>query len=174
MALVNIKTGKGRQKFVEFVVVGDEDKGCKLGDIRWVWWDRSKSSPMLKVEWTSKERIHVKEIRLHADYLRRGWKLLRDMYTEDPERKQHWEDFEAFAKAQVSDPLGMAGREFPEEYLPKALVEMRKKAAVEKAKRSEFVFPTEKRAAEAPVVEPEEKPKEKPASGRKRSERAQG
>jgi hypothetical protein len=194
MALVNIKTGKGRQKFVEFVVVGDEDKGCKLGDIRWVWWDRSKSSPMLKVEWTSKERIHVKEIRLHADYLRRGWRLLRDMYAEDTEKAHHFADFEAFAQAQVQNPVGMKGEPFPEDRLPVKLQEMRSAQRKAEAEKVDFVFPsdgkgimtsderTELDEARAQLGLPpkdkpgsEEEPKQEPkARGRKRIERAQG
>lgn len=144
MAVVNIKTGRKRNKYVEFVVVGDEAKGCKLGDIRWVWWDRHKSSPMLKIDYRDpKERTQVKEIRLDGDYQQRGWRLLRDMYAEDPDRAKYWDDFVAFAEAQHTNPLGMEGKKFPDDRLPTALLEMRKRGSVAKAERTEFVFPSD-------------------------------
>lgn len=142
MALVDIKTGMQRKKFVEFIVVGDEAPGCRLGDIRWAWWDRHKTSPMLRIEYRDKNRTEVKEIGLDADYQARGWKLLREMYRDDPAKAKHWDDFVAFADAQMDNPIGMAGKAFPEQYLPTALVEMRKKSAVSIAERTEFVFPS--------------------------------
>ncbi len=151
MALVDIHTGKNRIKYTEYVVVGDEAKGCKLGDIRWVQWDRHKSSPMLEVFWVDpKTRTRVGRIQLAPEFEKRGWRLLRDMYEAEPAKRKHWEDWEAFCKAQKDNPAGMKGLPFKDEYLPDALLEMRRLAAIDKVDRTEFVFPSEAReAAEA-------------------------
>ncbi len=169
MALVDIKTGKSRTKFVEFVVVGDEGKGCKLGDIRWVHWDRHKTSPMIDVQYyDAKTRSRVQRIQVAAEFEKRGWRLLRDMYAEDSERSKHWEDFKAFTDRQMEDPASMVGKEFPEKYLPKKVQELRKQAEKSKAERTEFVFPSEAKAAEAAKAAAEKPAGEKP-SARKRS-----
>ncbi len=148
MALVDIQTGRGRKKFVEFVVVGDDARGCKKGDIRWVWWDRSKSSPLLKIGWINEERTAVNEVRVAAEYLKRGWTLLRDMY-ESEKRMDLFGDFQAFAQEQIENPIGMTGREFPEDRLPKALQDIRSAAREHEAKAKAFKFPSDGKALES-------------------------
>ena len=143
MALVDIKLGKDRRKFTEFVVVGDEDKGCKLGDIRWVQWDRNTSSPLLAVTYKDADRDHALEIRVHPDFSRRGWRLLRDMSGDKGEQNAHrWADFVAFADAQALHPDAMHGKTFPEEWLPVELQEMRKRGKVDKADRFDIELPS--------------------------------
>lgn len=148
MALVDMKIGKRRRKHIEFVVVGEEGPGMRLGDIRWIEWDRSKTSPILRVEYDSKERSRVINIEVSPAYRRRGWKLLRDMFEEDPEAAQYWDDYKRFADAQAEDPEGMKGKDFPEHMLPAALVEMRNTAKVSKADRTDFVFSDGSRLSE--------------------------
>jgi hypothetical protein len=153
MALVDIKTGKNRKKFVEFAVVGEDGKGCKAGDIRWIWWSRHHDSPILKIDWTDSERTRAVDIRISADYKRKGWTLLRDMYEDEARRaptqedaekvRQHMADFLAFADAQVNNPIGMAGEAFPEERLPAELQRMRSDARKAEKARKSFVFPSD-------------------------------
>lgn len=142
MALVNIKLGKDRKKFTEFVVVGDEGKGCRLGDIRWVQWDRNTSSPLLAVTYKDADRDQAIEIRVHPDFARRGWRLLRDMYAEKGEpNAKRWDDFVAFSDAQARHQDAMHGKMFPEDWLPVELQEMRKRGKVDKADRFDFKLP---------------------------------
>ena len=141
MALVDIIVGKKRRKHIEFVVVGEEGPGLRLGDIRWIEWDRSKTSPILRVEYADpKERTRVINIEISPTYRRRGWKLLREMFAEDSEVSQYWDDYVRFAEAQRDDPEGMTGKDFPRRMLPKALLELQDTAKVAKASRTDFEF----------------------------------
>lgn len=141
MALVDIKVGKRRKQNVEFVVVGDEGKGTKLGDVRWIWWDRHKTPSIIEVTYADKkERTKVSRIQLAPRYEARGWRLLRDMFAEDPDVSQFWDDYVRFAKAQIENPIGMAGKDFPARMLPKALLELRSQGKMAKADRTEFTF----------------------------------
>ena len=141
MALVDITVGKSRRKHTEFVVVGEEGRGMRLGEVRWIEWDRSKTSSILRVEYADpKERTRVINIEISPAYRRRGWKLLREMFAEDEAVAEYWNDYVRFADAQRDDPEGMAGKEFPRRLLPKALLEMQDTAKVSKASRTDFEF----------------------------------
>lgn len=166
MPIVDMKVGRNRIKHLEFVVVGEEGPGMKLGEVRWIEWDRSKTSPVLEVTFTDKERTHVSRIMVRPKYAKRGWVLLRDLFADDDEAAPYWDDYVRFAEEQRRNPEGMHGKEFPRRMLPKKLVEMQAKAAVSKAERTEFVFSDGSTLSEGgkPKRKPKTKPEAKPAA----------
>lgn len=162
MPIVDMKVGRNRIKHLEFVVVGEEGPGLALGEVRWIEWDRSKTSPVLEVTYSDKERTHVSRIMVRPKYAKRGWVLLRDMFADDKDAAPYWDDYVRFAEEQRRNPEGMHGKEFPRRMLPKALVEMQDQAKVSKADRTEFVFSDGSTLADGGAAKPKRKPKAKP------------
>lgn len=173
MALVDIHTGKQNTVHYEWVVVGDNAPGCKLGDIRHIQWTRHHTSPLLEVDYVdTKERTRVQRLQVSAEFQKRGWVLLRDLYAQDPERAKHWADWTAFCDAQRSNKLGMKGREVPEKYLPRKLLEMRAEGGKSAAERNTFRFPSdelEEMREELGVPEPSPAPKKKPSAAQRKA-----
>ena len=136
MALVNLKVGRSSEARMEPVLVGD---GPSRGRIRWVHWGRGINTTALRVEWADDKRSRVQGFSIDPAYQHRGWQLVRDLYEGSPVER-HFEDFMAFGQRQVASPESMRGIDFPEEFLPAAVLAMRTDAMQSAAARNEFTF----------------------------------
>lgn len=144
---------RGRGRRVEWVVVGDGgDPGCKPGDIREVLFAKNIESPLLLVTYDTTEggkvRNRITAISIHPHYGRKGWATMRDLYAQDPEKSKHWEDWVSFKEAQTANQLGMQGVEFPDEMLPKRVLELRAIAEKTEQEKTSWQPPTRVREAQ--------------------------
>lgn len=172
MALVNIPLGRKAQNHVEWTVVGEEGPGMIPGDIRWQEWNKTCVPPQLSVEFETHDgkRVACNRIGISAEYEKRGWATMRDLYEKDHERKQFWPDWVKFCEAQRSNPRGMKDEDgkdipFPEDKLPRRVVELRKQGGIAKEKAAAFRFSDgSPLKVEGDKPEPEKKPAKKAAS----------
>ncbi len=161
MALVEIYLNRDDALYTECVVVGDGNvPGCKPGDLRFPRYGRGHDSPMLSVNYKSKERTICNSITIHPDYAEHGWETMRDLYQKDPEKREFWIDWEDYCKAVARNPLGMADKPFPDELLPTRVLELRALGKKTQAERTEWEAPSlkAKRFAEESAKPATEKP----------------